>query len=325
MVHCVSSSEPDSGDAQLTSDEWRGNAQPISNPGSVKEAPLNQTINGQQGQQQPQATPVQQQQQQQPGQPQTQTKPTYVESSTVSSGIQVGNLVEQAAAGGTLGLTLTDTQQHQFHHELADTTHLENTHEPMDTTTTTITTITSSPNHSIHSDTIVIAEHISEELTSGDDYLINKDLVRELQSEQQLQITTESSYHINHEQHEPMLVDNTSDDNCVSNIYQPEQESQQQAAAAALIQQETQKFYSVGIAPNVYPHLYNFTAEQGEQQQQQQLAVVNYQTSEKLQIQQQAFFNPYVYNEGGLTNYVEGAVELEEESADSSDEDDEEL
>lgn len=310
MVHCVSSSEPDSGgDTQLNSEEWRGTVQTVASSGKVKEAQLGQPPSGGQSQtqmagsqSQTQAQLTQQGQQQQP---QTQpTKPTFVESSTVSSGMQVGSLVEQlAATGGTRQLTLTDTTTHQpyHHHELADTTHLDNTHlEPMDTSTT-------SPNHSIHSDTIVIAERISEELTSGDDYVINKTVVREQQR------SLEPSFHI-HQQQQSMLIDNIADiDTSVSNIFDPQQQ------ATTIVQHE--KFYSVGIAPGVYPHLYNFKADENEQQS---LAVaVNIQ--EKLQLQQQTYFSPFVYDNSGLTNFVEGAVELEEESADSSDDDDEEL
>ena len=306
MVHCISSSEPDSGgDVQLTSEEWRGKVQVINNNGNTKEVSLSQPPNCQTPQPQLQPT-TQQQPQQQP------VKPIFVESSTVSSGIQVGSFIEQTDAEATCRLTLIDTHiEHQFHHELADTTQLENTHEPMDTTTT------SSPNHSIHSDTIVIAERITEELTCGDDYFINKDVVREVTLEQ----LSEPSYHF-HQQQQPMLIDNTSDDNSVSNICEDQQppQEEQSAAVTALVQHESQKIYSVGIAPSLYPHLYNFRPEQDEQ-----LTVVNYQASEKLQLQQQAFYNPYVYNNVGLTNYIENAVELEDETAESSDEEDEEL
>ena len=322
MVHCVSSSEPDSGgDAPLASEEWRGNVQPTTNPGSVKEAPLGGQTPGQQLQQPQQATTPQPQQQTQQPQPLAQTKTTtFVESSTVTSGIQVGSLEQAACAGATSELTLTETitQLQPNHHQLADTTHLDNTHEPMDTI------IPSSPNHSINSDTLVITECISEELSGDGDCLINKDVVRELlpSQPQQQSFSESSSYHIHQQQQQPVLVDSNSEDNCVSNIY----EEQQLAAATAIVPEDVQKFYSVGVtAPGLYPHLYNIETDEGmEQQQQQSLAVINYQASEKLQIQQQAYFSPYVYN-GDDVNYVEGDAELEEESTESSDEEDEDL
>ena len=82
MVHCVSSSEPDSGDNQVNSDEWR-NGQGNQNKDVL--------------------------------QTQTQLTKTYVES-TVTSGIQVGNFIEQV---GTHQLTLTDIQNNLQ----PDTTH----------------------------------------------------------------------------------------------------------------------------------------------------------------------------------------------------------
>lgn len=114
MVHCISSSEPDSGDIQATGDDWR--IQGI----TTKEITLSQAgLHGK----------------------------TYVES-TVTTGIQVGNRVEQGHH-----LTIID--------QPADTTHPENTYdlqEHMDT---------SSPNHSINSDTM---EH-----SSAEEQLINID------------------------------------------------------------------------------------------------------------------------------------------------------
>lgn len=322
MVHCVSSSEPDSGETQLPSDEWRGNNQTaVTNLGSSKE-PLpaqpgtpvgTQQVQQQQPQQQQASQPQQLQQQQQPPQSQ-QTKPSFVESSTVSSGIQVGSL-EQAAADGTRQLTLTDTQQH---HELADTTHLENTNESTD-----ITAITnlSPPNHIIHSDTIIITESITEEFTTCEtDKISNKDIVRELLPGEQQQQQQQLSYHTM----QPMLIDNVSEDESVSNTC----DEQLQASATATLQQhDGQKVYNVELSSGLYSHLYSFKSEESEQQQQQQqqLPVVEFQSSEKLQMQQQAYFGPLVINEPNLNDFGEDGAELEEESATSTEEEDEEL
>ncbi|KAJ8674831.1 hypothetical protein QAD02_010617 [Eretmocerus hayati] len=91
MVHCVSSSEPDSGDAQLSSDDWKSSSKPADNLGNGKESliqnPKSQLVEIQQP-----STPVSQAQQQQQQQQvlQQTVKATLVEStSPVSSGIQI--------------------------------------------------------------------------------------------------------------------------------------------------------------------------------------------------------------------------------------------
>lgn len=336
MVHCVSSSEPDSGgDIHLTPDDWRsGSIQPTTNnPGNLKDiVPLTQTPTPQQiqqSQQQQQSTPVQLSQQAQQQQQQQPQKPQYVESSTGGS-IQVGSLVEQAcAAGATRQLTLTDIHDqhhHQYHHDHvpADTTHDRHTpHEPLDEHHHTIIDTPPPPplpppNHSIHSDTIVIAERISEELVSCDDYLINKDAIREIQ----VQSTAADS--LQRAVAAAMLTDDDYDDD--DNNISDDQASQLAATAAAAADS---KFYNLGITAGLYPHLYNFK-EQTEAQQQQPLAVVNYQAAGELtgSDKLQAFFSsPYLYEqaagaEGGCWGTGGSvAVELEEESTESSDND----
>lgn len=310
MVHCVSSSEPDSGETQLPSDEWRGNNQTaVTNLGKepLPAQPGTPADAQQVPQQQQQASQPQQLQQQQQGQGQSQqSKPSFVESSTVSSGIQVGSL-EQASGDDTRQLTLTDTttQQQQQHHELADTTHLDNNNT--NDTTTDITNLSPAPpplpNHIIHSDTIIITESIREEFTSCDnDNNSNKDLVREPE---------QMSYHTM----QPMLVE----DDCASNNC----DERLEASATTVLHHDVQKVYNVDLSSGLYPHLYSFKSEQSEEQQQQQLPLVEFQSTEKLQIQQQAYFGPLVINDPNLTDFVEDGAE--EESATSTEEEDEEL
>ncbi|KZC05359.1 Methyl-CpG-binding domain protein 5 [Dufourea novaeangliae] len=275
MVHCVSSSEPDSGDVPVASEDWR--IQGI----TTKEITLSQPgLHGK----------------------------TYVES-TVTTGIQVGTHVEQV----NRHLTLTDM------HQPADTTHPENTYadsqEHMDT---------SSPNHSIYSDTM---DHSLVE----DQLPVNKEMTDVSYTEMDVNTLPVVGhghyqpilYHSQHyvpnanvyrqqtlvpdHAHYTMLPQTKFDDKpCVeasqidSQIVQHvvEQNDTAQTSNKKSLDDHNvgvpycpdndnyQKFVSVGIAapPGLYPHLYNYRSDPNG------IAVVNYSPNK------QAYINPYVYN-----------------------------
>lgn len=276
MVHCVSSSEPDSGDTQIASEDWR--MQGI----TTKEITLNQpSLHGK----------------------------TYVES-TVTTGIQVGTHVEQV----NRHLTVIDM------HQPADTTHPENTYadsqEHMDT---------SSPNHSINSDTMDHSAvedqlNVSKEMTDvsyseieinplsiighghyqpilyhGQHYVPNANVYR-----QQALVPDHAHYtmlpQINGKFNDKSCVDSSRVDNQIVQHVMEQDEVEQNSEEKSLERPNTgisycsqnvgypQKF--VGIGPSgLYPHLYNYRSDPNG------IAVVNY-TPNK-----QAYINPYVYNQ----------------------------
>ncbi|EFN77458.1 Methyl-CpG-binding domain protein 5 [Harpegnathos saltator] len=290
MVHCVSSSEPDSGDAQIASEDWR--IQGI----TTKEITLNQpSLHGK----------------------------TYVES-TVTTGIQVGTHVEQV----NRHLTVIDM------HQPADTTHPENTYadsqEHMDT---------SSPNHSINSDTM---DHSTVE-----DQLSNS---KEMTDVSYSEIEVNPLSMIGHGHYQPILyhsqhyvpnanvyrqqalvpdhahytmlpqVSNKLDGKqCVDSdrvgnhqIVQHimEQDEVDQNSEEKPLERHNsgvpycpqnvtgcpQKFVNVGIAPSgLYPHLYNYRSDPNG------IAVVDYSSSK------QAYINPYIYTSETLKQ-AEGVV-----------------
>lgn len=278
MVHCVSSSEPDSGDAQVASEDWR--IQGI----TTKEITLNQpSLHGK----------------------------TYVES-TVTTGIQVGTHVEQV----NRHLTVIDM------HQPADTTHPENTYadsqEYMDT---------SSPNHSINSDTmdhstvedqlsiskemtdvsyseievnslpIIGHDHYQPFLYHSQHYVSNANIYR-----QQALVPDHAHYtmlpQVNSKFNEKSCIDN--DRVGIQNVQHvmEQDEIDQNFEEKSLERHNTgvpycpqnvscpQKFVSVDIPPSgLYPHLYNYRSDPNG------IAVVNYSPNK------QAYINPYVYNQ----------------------------
>lgn len=296
MVHCVSSSEPDSGDAQMTSEDWR--MQGI----TTKEITLNQpSLHGK----------------------------TYVES-TVTTGIQVGTHVEQV----NRHLTVIDM------HQPADTTHPENTYadsqEHMDT---------SSPNHSINSDTMdhsAVEEqlNVSKEMTDvsyseievnplpiighghyqpilyhGQHYVPNANVYR-----QQTLVPDHAHYtmlpQVNDKFDEKLCID-TNRVNAQIAQHAVEQDEIDQNSDEKLERHNTgisycsqnigypEKFVNVGIASSgLYPHLYNYRSDPNS------IAVVNY-TPNK-----QTYINPYIYNQFVYAQEGDDA----EESDSSSDE-----
>lgn len=290
MVHCVSSSEPDSGDAQVASEDWR--IQGI----TTKEITLNQpSLHGK----------------------------TYVES-TVTTGIQVGTHVEQV----NRHLTVIDM------HQPADTTHPENTYadsqEHMDT---------SSPNHSIKSDTMdhsTVEDQLSnsKEMTDvsyseievkplsmighghyqpilyhSQHYVPNANVYR-----QQALVPDHAHYTMspqvsNKLDEKPCVdTDRIGDHHILPDIL--EQDDIDQNSEEKSLERHNsgvpycpQKFVNVGIAPSgLYPHLYNYRSDSNG------IAVVNYSSNK------QAYINPYVYNQ-----FVY-AQEDDEESDSSSEE-----
>lgn len=277
MVHCVSSSEPDSGDVPVASEDWR--IQGI----ATKEITLSQPgLHGK----------------------------TYVES-TVTTGIQVGTHVEQV----NRHLTLTDM------HQPADTTHPENTYadsqEHMDT---------SSPNHSIYSDTM---DHSPVE----DQLSVNKDTTDVSYTEMDvntLPVVGHGHYQpiLYHSQHyvpnanvyrqqtlapdhahytmlpqskfdgKPCVETDQIDSQVVQHVVEQDDAEQNTEEKPALDDQtvgvpyysqndDYQKFVGVGIAApaGLYPHLYNYRSDSNG------IAVVNYSPAK------QAYINPYVYNQ----------------------------
>lgn len=291
MVHCVSSSEPDSGDVPVASEDWR--IQGI----TTKEITLSQPgLHGK----------------------------TYVES-TVTTGIQVGTHVEQV----NRHLTLTDM------HQPADTTHPENTYdsqEHMDT---------SSPNHSIYSDTM---DHSLVE----DQLSVTKDTTDVSYTEMDvntLPVVGHAPYQpiLYHSQHyvpnanvyrEQTLVSDhahytmlpqskfdakscTETDQVDSQVVQPVAESDEvdqnseekplddQAMGVPYYPQNEsyQKFLEVGIATpaGLYPHLYNYRSDPN-------IAVVNYSPAK------QAYINPYVYNQFVYAQEAEDGEETDSSS-----------
>lgn len=295
MVHCVSSSEPDSGDTQVASEDWR--MQGI----ATKEITLNQpSLHGK----------------------------TYVES-TVTTGIQVGTPVEQV----NRHLTVIDM------HQPADTTHPENTYadsqEYMDT---------SSPNHSINSDTMDHSTvedqlNVSKEMTDvsyseievnplpiighghyqpilyhGQHYVPNANVYR-----QQALVPDHAHYtmlpQINGKFNNKSCVDSSRVGTQIVQHVMEQDEIEQNSEEKSLERPNTGVSYCpqnigyppkfVGIGPSgLYPHLYNYRSDPNG------IAVVNY-TSNK-----QAYINPYVYNQFVYAQDDDDA----EESDSSSDE-----
>jgi len=300
MVHCVSSSEPDSGDAQVASEDWR--MQSI----ATKEITLNQpSLHGK----------------------------TYVES-TVTTGIQVGTHIEQV----NRHLTVIDM------HQPADTTHPENTYadsqEHMDT---------SSPNHSINSDTMdhsTVEDQlsVSKEMTGvsyseievnplpiighghyqpilyhGQHYVPNANVYR-----QQTQLVPDHAHYTMLSQFSNKFDDKSCADpsNRVgTEIMQHimEQDEVDQNSEEKLLERHNsgvsycsqnvggypQKFVNVDVTPSgIYPHLYNYRSDPNG------IAVVNYTPSK------QAYINPYVYNQ-----FVYAQEDDDAEESDSSSDD----
>lgn len=274
MVHCVSSSEPDSGDAQVASEDWR--IQGI----TTKEITLNQpSLHGK----------------------------TYVES-TVTTGIQVGTHVEQV----NRHLTVLDM------HQPADTTHPENTYadsqEHMDT---------SSPNHSINSDTMDHStvedqlRSISKEMTDvsyseiemntlpvispghyqpllyhNQHYVPNANVCR-----QQALVPDHAHYtmlpEINCKFNEKSCVDN---ERIIQEVMEQDEIDQNSEEKLLECDHETgfscsqninclHKFINVSLASSDCPHLYNYRSDPNS------IAVVNYSSNK------QAYPYSYVYNQ----------------------------
>lgn len=297
MVHCVSSSEPDSGDVPVASEDWR--IQGI----TTKEITLSQPgLHGK----------------------------TYVES-TVTTGIQVGTHVDQA----NRHLTLTDM------HQPADTTHPENTYadsqEHMDT---------SSPNHSIYSDTMdhsLVEDQLSvaKEMTDvsytemdvntlpvlghghyqpilyhSQQYVHNENVYR-----QQTLVPDHAPYttlqQTKFDDPKPCVetvdqIDTEIDRNVVDqddvdqNLEEKSLDNQNVGVSYCPTNENYQKYVNVGIATpaGLYPHLYNYRSDSNG------IAVVNYSPSK------QAYINPYVYNQ---FVYAQEADEAEDTDS-SSDE-----
>jgi len=253
---------------------------------------------------------------------------TYVES-TVTTGIQVGTHVEQV----NRHLTVIDM------HQPADTTHPENTYadsqEHMDT---------SSPNHSINSDTMDHSTvedqlNVSKEMTDvsyseievnplpiighghyqpilyhGQHYVPNANVYR-----QQALVPDHSHYtmlpHINGKFDDKSCVDSNRVNTQIVQHVMEQDEIEQNSEEKSLERSNTSVPYCpqnvdysqkfVGIGSSgLYPHLYNYRSDPNG------IAVVNY-TPNK-----QAYINPYVYNQFIYAQEGDDA----EESDSSSDE-----
>ena len=317
MVHCVSSSEPDT-EGQLTIDL---------NPVVVKEMPASQIVVDQQTVQQAQQATITGQTQMQPQNHSVPTtkvgnydETTATMNNVTASGIQVGSQIEQSTASDQQ-LTLTIDPNHHYHLQSSvDTTNLDNISNEQ----------TIIPNN----DSTII-DSIPLSPSSQSQALNNHTIVHNAAYEALVRKTLGGDAALDVGQ--VMLVSN--DDN-FNDDDQSVVDDANAAAASAVGNIDEQKLYGVGVAASLYPHLYNFEStsspqdgdddQQQQQQQQQQIAVVSYQTTttttEKLQ---QAFFNPYVYGNAAALGYAEAvaaATELEEEdSPESSEEDDEEL
>lgn len=295
MVHCVSSSEPDSGDVPVASEDWR--IQGI----TTKEITLSQPgLHGK----------------------------TYVES-TVTTGIQVGTHVEQV----NRHLTLTDM------HQPADTTHPENTYadsqEYMDT---------SSPNHSIYSDTM--------DRSPVEDHPRN--VTKEMTDVSYTEVDVNTLPVVGHGHYQPILyhsqhcapntnvyrqqalvpdrahyaeVTKFDSKPCgetdrislmeVSHVSQRDDGADQNSMERCLENQDVgisycpqaenyQKFVNIGVAApaSLYPHLYNYKSDPNG------IAVVNYSPSK------QAYINPYIYNQFVYAQEVDDGEETDSSSDD---------
>ena len=295
MVHCVSSSEPDSGDVPVASEDWR--IQGI----TTKEITLSQPgLHGK----------------------------TYVES-TVTTGIQVGTHVEQV----NRHLTLTDM------HQPADTTHPENTYadsqEHMDT---------SSPNHSIYSDTMdqnPVEDHLSvtKEMTDVSYTEVDVNTLPVVGHGHYQPILYHSQHYVPNTNvyrqqalvpdhaHYTMLPQTKFDpkscvetDQIESQVSQhlPEQDGIDQNSEEKPLENQNisipycsqgenyQKFVNIGIAASagLYPHLYNYRSDPNS------IAVVNYSPSK------QAYMNPYIYNQFVYAQEADDGEETDSSSED---------
>ncbi|XP_050450707.1 mucin-17-like isoform X5 [Cataglyphis hispanica] len=296
MVHCVSSSEPDSGDAQVASEDWR--MQSI----ATKEITLNQpSLHGK----------------------------TYVES-TVTTGIQVGTHVEQ------VNRHLTIIDMHQPADTTHPENTYADSQEYMDTSSSNHSINSDTMDHSTVEDQLSVSKemtdvsyseievnplpiighgHYQPILYHGQHYVPNANVYR-----QQALVPDHAHYtmmpQVNNKFNDKSCVDS----NRVSEIEQRvmEQEEVEQNSAEKLLERHNtgvsyyqqnigypQKFVNVDIAPSeLYPHLYNYRSDPNG------IAVVNY-TPNK-----QAYINPYVYNQFVYAQEGDDA----EESDSSSDE-----
>ena len=285
MVHCVSSSEPDSGDGAMMSDDWRIQGS------MTKEIRLNQ-----------------------PGH----HRKAYVES-TVTTGIQVGTHVEQ----GTHQLTLIDMHQqadtthpentyvdsqehmdtsspnHSTYSDTMDHLRVEeqlNTNKEIENTLLNIGD-SSMPIGHTHYQPIVYSNHQyvpdvyrQQTLLSDHEYF-----TAPTQSENFIGLLSEDE--LTTDQIDPQ-VELHSDGNTQQKILDAQNYNVPYLSEHGV----NQKVLSVGITtPELYPHLYNYQSDSNE------IAVVDYQSDN---------FNSYIYNN---ITYVDQHDDYEE--SDSSLED----
>lgn len=301
MVHCVSSSEPDSGDVPVASEDWR-----IQGGITTKEITLSQPgLHGK----------------------------TYVES-TVTTGIQVGTHVEQV----NRHLTLTDMHQpadttHPEKNTYADSQEYMDTSSPnhsiysdtMDRSpvedhprnVTKEMTDVSYTEVDVNTLPVVGHGHYQPILYHSQHCVSNTNVYR-----QQALVPDRAHY-------AEMVLPETKFDSkpCggetdhpvtdVSHVSQRDDADQNSAERVGLENQDVgipycpqaenyQKFVNIGIAApaGLYPHLYNYKSDPNG------IAVVNYSPSK------QAYINPYIYNQFVYAQEVDDGEETDSSSDD---------
>lgn len=256
MVHCVSSSEPDSGDGTMMTDEWRIQGS--------KEIRLNQSGGHHQ-------------------------RKTYVES-TVTTGIQVGSHVEQ----GIHQLTLTDMHHQQADTTHPENTYVDS-QEHMDTSSpnhsTYSDTMDQSPQEEQQNTSKEIGDDISLEIGDDDSSLplgqnhyqpilySNHQYVPDLYRQQTL--LSDNEYLTT-----PTIAPTSQTENFLDIEEIPNEQIQLNSNETKILETQTYDipYYSDQVeitTPELYPHLYNYRSDTNE------IAVVDYQTDN---------YNSYVYN-----------------------------
>lgn len=282
MVHCVSSSEPDSGDAQVASEDWR--MQSV----ATKEITLNQpSLHGK----------------------------TYVES-TVTTGIQVGTHVEQVNSHLTVidmhqpadtthpENTYADSQEHMDtsspNHSINSDILDHSTVEDQLSVSKEMTDVSYSENFEVNPLPIIGHGHGHYQpfLYHSQHYVPNANVPYR----QQALVPDHAHYTMmpqvnNKLNNKPCAATNRVDNHLVQHVMEQD-EVDQNSEEKSLERYNTgvpycpqnfgysQKYVNVGMAPSgLYPHLYNYRSDSNG------VAVVNYTTPNK-----QAYINPYVYN-----------------------------
>lgn len=262
MVHCVSSSEPDSGDGAMMTDDWRIQG------AATKEIRLSQPAHH---------------------------RKAYVES-TVTTGIQVGTHVEQ----GTHQLTLIDMHQpaDTTHPE---NTYVDS-QEHMDTSSPNHSTYSDTMDHLPTEEQLNSSKEIGDiSLEIGDSSIpigqnhyqpilySNHQYVPELYRQQTLlsdheyfNAPSQPENFIGLEEMTSDPLDLQVDLNSDDNVEQKVLEAQNYDVPYFPEHGVNQKVLSLGIAtPELYPHLYNYRSDSND------IAVVDYQSDN---------LNSYIYN-----------------------------